>query len=189
MENPIAITLLNDFIFCPASIYFHNLDAETNLLSYQNEAQINGTDSHKKTDEHKYSDKTSILQAIFVYCEKYNLYGKIDVFDTSSGILTERKKKIARVYEGYIFQLYAQYFALTEMGYKVRSMRLYSMDDNKVYPVLLPADNIKMLQKFEALTANIQKFDFKYFKQQNSEKCKRCIYEPLCSFSRIKEDF
>ena len=25
MENPIIISNLNDFIFCPASIYFHNI--------------------------------------------------------------------------------------------------------------------------------------------------------------------
>lgn len=33
MENPINITMLNDFIFCPLSIYYHNLydDMETSL--------------------------------------------------------------------------------------------------------------------------------------------------------------
>lgn len=43
MENPIAITKLNDFIFCPASIYFHNLFGDTEKIMYQSERQINGS--------------------------------------------------------------------------------------------------------------------------------------------------
>ena len=50
-----------------------------------------------------------MLQGISVYCEKYNLVGKIDVFDEKTGILTECKKKIKTVYDGYIYQIYAQY--------------------------------------------------------------------------------
>lgn len=48
-----------------------------------------------------------MLQGVSVYCEKYNLVGKIDVFDEKTGILTERKKKIKTVYDGYIYQIYA----------------------------------------------------------------------------------
>ena len=70
-----------------------------------------------------------MLQGIGIYCEKYNLVGKIDVFDTKSGILTERKKKVTKIYDGYVFQIYAQYFSLIEMGYKVVKLHLYSMDD------------------------------------------------------------
>ena len=40
-----------------------------------------------------------MLQGIPVYCEKYNLIGKIDTFDSVKGILTERKKKIKMVYD------------------------------------------------------------------------------------------
>lgn len=32
MENPILITWLNDFIFCPVSIYFHSLYKEEMFL-------------------------------------------------------------------------------------------------------------------------------------------------------------
>lgn len=77
-EQPLAISQLNDFIFCPA-------------------------------DSATYSTQKGMLQGISVYCEKYNLVGKIDVFDKKTGILTERKKKIKTVYDGYIYQIYAQY--------------------------------------------------------------------------------
>ena len=50
MENPISITMLNDFVFCPVSIYFHSLydGVERNL--YQGKRQINGTKSHETID-------------------------------------------------------------------------------------------------------------------------------------------
>ena len=75
----------------------------------QDSFQLNGTDAHKYSDSATYSTKKGVLQGISVYCEKYNLVGKIDVFDEKTGILTERKKKIKTVYDGYIYQIYAQY--------------------------------------------------------------------------------
>lgn len=181
-ENPISISNLNDFVFCPVSIYFHSLENEENILS-QDTVQINGTHSHKNSDNAVYSSKKSILQGISVYCQKYNLCGKIDVFDSESGTLTERKKNIKTIYDGYIFQLYAQYFSLIEMGYTVSEIRLYSMDTNKVYKVPLPKDDPDMSAKFSKLINDINIFSFDTFKQTNAEKCNHCIYEPLCSFS------
>lgn len=181
-ENPIAISNLNDFIFCPVSIYFHTLEAEENILS-QDIAQINGSHSHRNSDRAAYSTKKSMLQGISVYCQKYNLCGKIDVFDTEKGILTERKKNIKTVYDGYIFQIYAQYFSLMEMGYEVKKLQLYSMDTNKVYNIELPENHPEMLHKFMKLINDINTFSFSGFKQTNAEKCNHCIYEPLCSFS------
>ncbi len=130
-EEYLPISNLNDFIFCPVSIYFHSLDYDSDKMLIQSEKQINGTSSHSACDEGRYTDKKSILQGISVISEEYGLIGKIDVFDSESGMLTERKKKINKIYDGYIFQLYAQYFALCEMGYAVKSILLYSIDDNK----------------------------------------------------------
>lgn len=186
-ENPLPISILNDFIFCPVSIYFHSLEQDMEKLISQDTFQINGTAAHRAVDNKIYSSKASILQSAFIYSEKYNLYGKIDIFDSESGILTERKKKISTVYDGYVFQLYAQYFALTEMQYSVNTLRLYSMDDNKIYPIELPSENGLMLRKFEQTVIDINSFDMDCFHQTNLLKCTRCIYEPLCSFSAIKE--
>lgn len=76
----------------------------------------------KKSDNAAYSTKVSMLQGISIYSEKYNIIGKIDIFDSEKGILTERKKKVKTIYDGYIFQLYAQYFSLREMGYVVPNL-------------------------------------------------------------------
>ena len=99
MEETILISYLNDFIFCPISIYFHKLYGNVEKELYQREYQINGTNAHKTIDNHTYSSKKSILQGIDVYTEKYDILGKIDIFDIDTGILTERKNKIKTIYD------------------------------------------------------------------------------------------
>lgn len=185
-ENPVSISNLNDFIFCPVSIYFHSLEADEEKIMYQDSVQINGTDAHKNSDFATYSTKKNVLQGTGVHCEKYDICGKIDTFDIQTGILTERKKKIKTIYDGYVFQLYAQYFALTEMQYVVNEIRLYSMDDNKVYLVKKPEEDVEMYRKFEKLLTDIHQFSLTEFSQQNIAKCQNCIYEPLCSYSALK---
>ena len=186
-EQPILITQLNDFIFCPVSIYFHSLEEDTDKILYQDSVQLNGSAAHKKSDLAEYSTKKNILQGISVYSEKYNLVGKIDVFDADKGIITERKKKIRQIFDGYIFQIYAQYYALTEMGYKINELHLYSMDDNRVYKIEMPENDKDMSKKFENTITAINEFVFDDFVQTNPLKCKNCIYNVLCSFSAEEE--
>lgn len=187
MEEPILITWLNDFIFCPASIYFHNLYGETERIAFQQPCQLNGTAAHERIDSGQYSTRKNILSGISVYCEAYNLTGKIDLFDTVSGELIERKKQIKTVYDGYIFQLYGQCFALREMGYRVRKLTLRSLSDNKKYAVPLPEDDPEKQNAFEQLLEKINRFVLSEYRQTNIEKCLHCIYEPLCSASLADE--
>lgn len=187
MDDAILITEINDFIFCPASIYFHKLYGSLDTLLYQSEDQINGTAAHKRVDEGTYSSKSNILCGIDVYSEEYNLIGKIDIFDAEKGKLRERKKRIKVIYDGYVFQIYAQYFALTEMGYNVKQLELYSMDDNKSYPVRLPSDDNEMFKKFEKTIENMKTFRMNVFMQNNVEKCRRCIYEPACDRTLLED--
>lgn len=179
-EEPIIISNLNDFVFCPASIYYHQLGSSLDKILYQNKAQIDGSFVHEKIDSQQYSTSKTVLQGISVYSEKYNLIGKIDIFDTKSKVLTERKNKITKIYDGYIFQLYAQYFSLKEMGYDIKGLRLYSYSDNKNYKIKLPENDPDMLSKFNALIKNMFNFNLENFKQTNSLKCKTCIYSELC---------
>ncbi len=183
MEYPILITWLNDYVFCPLSIYFHNLYGEKNSISYQDIKQINGTEAHKTIDSGTYSTRSSLLCGISVFCEKYNLTGKIDIFNIASGELCERKKHITQIYDGYIFQLYGQYFSLKEMGFSVKSLVLRSLDNNKSYSVSLPESDLDMFGKFEKMIDAINNFNLGAFKQTNRKKCEKCIYEPLCGSS------
>ena len=183
MESYIPISYLNDFIFCPRSIYFHQLHGRLSTKMYHDVPQVAGRAAHEAVDKKKYSTRREVLQGIEVYCSKYEIAGKIDTFDIRSGLLTERKKRIKTVYDGYVFQLYAEYFGLMEAGYEVSSIRFYSMDDNKVWAEELPEDNAEMFDKFEETVRQIHSYDLNNYKQTNAKKCENCIYEPLCDQS------
>lgn len=183
MENVILISWLNDFLFCPASIYFHLLYSNTEKMLYQGKAQIEGTAAHKTIDSGAYESAGNIITAMDVYSEEYGVSGKIDIFYVAEGRLVERKKHVNLVYKGYIMQLYAQAFALREMGYGVSNLQIRSLDDNKVYDVPLPEDDEKMTCEFTRLLKNIRSFSLDGFSQENAEKCGHCIYAPACDRS------
>lgn len=184
MDQYIRISSLNDFIFCPYSIYFHNLYENYEKQLYQDTPQINGTLNHSLIDSGNYSTSKDILQWTAVFSEKYGLIGKIDCFHIAKKSLIERKSHISEVYLGMKYQLYAQYFCLTEMGYEVEKLKLYSLDDNKVYEIPLP--NKEEIQTFEALLEEYKRFDPRNsdFKPQ-LDKCQNCIYAELCDHSLV----
>ena len=177
MDDIIIISNLNDFIFCPASIYFHKLYGSQDNLTYQSSYQINGSKAHESVDNSSYSTKKSIITALDVYSDKYKLSGKIDIYDMEKQLLIERKKHISKIYDGYVFQLYAQYYALTEMGYAVQKLEIRSLDDNKKCKINLPDEDLLMKNRFEELIDTMRSFDLNEFYQSNIEKCKKCIYE------------
>jgi CRISPR-associated protein Cas4 len=184
MESYIPISFLNDFIFCPRSIYFHQLYGRYNSDLYHDKPQTAGKITHNSIDKKNYSTRSNLLIGIEVYCQKYRLCGKIDIFDKSKGILYERKREVKKIYDGYVYQLYAHYFALNELGYKVRSIIIHDVIHNKNYPVALPEDNSEMLDKFEKLIDDINKFDLEKSKFNPSvNKCRNCIYSNLCDRS------
>lgn len=184
MEEYILITTLNDFIFCPRSVYYKQFYNERDAFTFQGKAQISGKLAHEKIDNNEYSDLSDILQGVYVYSDKYNLLGKIDIYNRKTGELTERKKTITTVYDGYIFQLYAQYFCLVEMGEKVKSLSLYSFSDNKKYPVKLPSEDTVMFGKFEKLIDDISEYNLSKDIEANENKCRNCIYNPICDVSK-----
>ncbi len=184
MENPIIFSNLNDFIFCPASIYFHNVYGQQDRRLYQSEKQLNGTNVHETVDNAK-PTTNGILRSVDVFCEKYGIVGKIDYFDEKKGVLIERKKHITKIYDGQVFQVYAQYFALSEMGYNVKKIVIHSYDDNKNYDIPLPLDDEQMLEKFEKTIDMMNNFNINDFLPSSVEKCNNCIYNDVCSVSLV----
>lgn len=184
MEAYIPISFLNDFIFCPRSIYFHLLYNNFNTAVFQQKPQLKGLEAHEKIDEKKYSTRKNVLQAQEIFCEQYNLCGKIDVFDITTGILTERKREVKVIYDGYIFQVYAHYFALKEMGYEVKKIVIHDLIHNKNYPILLPEEDLNMFHKFEKLIYDLNNFDMVTTPfEPLLSKCQNCIYNQLCDYS------
>ena len=180
MESYIQISALNDFIFCPRSIFFHGLYLGRSEYLYEEEPQFKGTSAHTAVEEGRYSSRKNVIQNMSVYSGKYNLCGRIDIFFEKTGILRERKKKITKIYDGYILQLYAQYYCLVEMGYKVNKLELYSMDTNKIFKILKPEKDKIMQEKFKKIISDINNYSLTEPFEQNIKKCEKCIYSSLC---------
>ena len=181
METMTTMTQLNDFIFCPRSLYFNGIFRNSvGTEFYHQTPQKNGLAVHAAVDEGRYSTRKDVLQGTMVYCAKYNLVGRIDVFDVATGILTERKNSITAIYNGFRFQVYAQYFALCEMGYDVRELRLYSSKDNKIYPLSLP--NEEDISAFERTLKDMEEWSPERGFSPKPKKCRACIYSSLCDY-------
>lgn len=186
MEENIIISNLNDFIFCPRSIYFHNLYYNFEEKLFHDTYQQEGKQAHKNLDKKQYSTKKNILQSIDVYSEKLGVIGKIDLYDRDKKQLIERKRSIKTIYEGYFLQLYAQYYCLIEMGYEVKELYFHSLSDNKRINVPLPTKENK--ERLKAVILKMQEFslDDKNF-TQNPKKCQMCIYKELCDYYKNDE--
>ncbi len=180
MEDYISLSFLNDFIFCPRSIYFHQLYGQYDTALYHQRPQISGRAAHQSIDHGSYSTRKEILQGVSVYSETYRLYGKIDLYNKRSATLTERKKRIHTIYDGYIFQLYGQYYGLVEMGYVVKQLQLYSLDTNQSFPIASPEEDKAKKEAFEQLIKQIRSFQLHHPFTPNPNKCARCIYSNLC---------
>lgn len=183
METYMPIAYLNDFIFCPRSIYFHQLYGRVSQRLYHTTDQIKGKAAHKTVDTQSYTTSKQVLQGMEVYSEKYKIGGKIDTYDQKKCLLVERKRKIKVIYDGYIYQIYAQYHCLKEMGYEVKNLKFYSMDDNKSYPVKKPEDDPEQQKAFEDIVEKMKNFDLDAPFTANENKCKHCIYNNLCDAS------
>ena len=180
MQSYIKISNLNDFIFCPRSIYFHGLYEDKEQKLYHREAQTQGKISHKSIDNKTYSSRKNIIQNLEIYSSKYNLCGKLDLYDSDEQKIIERKHYINKIYDGYKYQVYAQYFCLIEMGYNVRSIAFHSLKDNKKHPLAIP--NKKETEEFEKLIEKFKRFSLDDKFTQNEKKCQNCIYSPLCDY-------
>ena len=176
-EDYILITQLNDFLFCPKSLYFGSIYKKNwNDDNFEQKAQLAGKQAHKSIDEGKYSSKKSILQNQTVVSTKLGLIGKIDIFDIEKSQLTERKNNITGIYEGHKFQLYAQTFCLQEAGYNVDNLRLYDSTKNIVYPIEKPDDMEDILAE---LVLKIRNFTSNDLLEHSCSHCQQNIYREL----------
>ena len=122
-----------------------------------------------------------VLLKICPYIVKNIIYAEeLIYFFEDGGILRERKKRIAKIYDGYILQLYAQYHCLVEMGYKVNKLELYSMDTNKIFDILKPEEDAVMQEKFEKVIEEMNSYSLTAPFEPNKKKCEKCIYFSLC---------
>lgn len=186
MEENIIISNLNDFIFCPRSIYFHNLYRSFDETMYHSTYQVKGRSAHRNIDNGKYSTKNEVLQGIEVYSEELGVVGRIDLFDKEKKTLIERKNRIETIYEGYVLQIHAQYFCLIEMGYEVKRLFFHSLSDNNRMEI--PPPTLKDMERLKQVILEIKEFNLEDSGfSQNPNKCRMCIYRELCDYYKNDE--
>ena len=170
--------MLNDFIFCPYSIFLHNVYLDTDEGLYHATPQTVGRISHKATDSKTSSTSKNDIFSLSVYSCRFRLMGKIDVFRSDKKLLIERKKQLKQIFKGQIYQLWAQYLCLIEMGYEVKQLAFYEISSNKTIPISLPDDND--IKEFSSFIETFRNFNPEKTVNINPNKCKHCIYCNLC---------
>lgn len=179
MDDYISISQLNDFIFCPYSIYLHNVYMEADEGLYHATPQTKGRIAHLNVDDDTKPKKNNELVSLPVFSQRYSLMGKIDVYRINEKLLIERKYQLKQIFQGQIYQLWAQYFCMEEMGHDVEKLAFYEISTNKMIPVNLP--NEDDIHKFESFLDSFRTYDpSKDSIKLNPNKCRHCIYCSLC---------
>jgi len=178
MYDYIPISTLNDFIFCPYSIYLHNVYVSSNEELYHAVPQTRGKEAHTSIDEKKYSTLKDEMTGLSVYCNELGIAGKIDIYKGKQKLLIERKYQLNTIYQGQIYQLWAQYFCMVEMGYGVEHLAFYAIKTNKMFPVKLPGSAGK--KELATFIEKYKSYDPEEEITVTHNKCRHCIYCNLC---------
>lgn len=177
MESYIRISNINDFLYCPVSIYLHSLYEGFSVKTYHDTPQIVGRANHACFDTDTYSSARSLVGGMEVYSERLGVAGRIDLYDAGRKALIERKTRIKEIRDGYRYQLYAQYYCMIEMGYEVEKLYLHSLEDNKRYEVPIPDDGERA--RFEKTLNEMRAFDMMKVREHSCPRCAQSIYGPL----------
>lgn len=121
MIDYISISTLNDFIFCPYSIYLHNVYMEADETMYHAAPQTKGKVAHETVDRKTASNRSDDILALPVYSEEYGLMGKIDVYKQKEKKLIERKyqlKQICRVFFDALIPYKSETFRFVQQYYR-----------------------------------------------------------------------
>lgn len=179
VETYIAIATLNDFIFCPYSIYLHSVYMESDEDVYKATPQLSGSNAHSATDNRCSSTRKENLMSLPVYSDELGISGVIDLYKGDRHLLIERKNNLKHLFRGQIYQLWAQYFCMVEMGYRVDEIAFYEISTNRMLYQALPTDEDKeelknFIKKFRSYSPATTPFTI------NPNKCRHCIYCNLC---------
>ncbi|RFC54640.1 type V CRISPR-associated protein Cas4 [Brumimicrobium aurantiacum] len=178
MEFFLPISYLNDFVFCPYSIYLHQVYDNNFTDTYSAKPQEQGKRVHSKVDRPHLKNSKRILSGAYVISNRLGVYGKIDQYYLKERKLVERKYNLKKIFRGYYYQIWAQYLALEEMGHPVDSLYFQSIKKNERVEVEKP--NSEELNELRTHIKTIARFDFENEIKINPQKCTHCIYASLC---------
>lgn len=152
---------------------------DTDEMVFQASPQTQGKLAHATIDNKTASNRANDLISLPVFSERYGLMGKIDIYKIKEKRLIERKYQLKQIYQGHIYQLWAQMLCLIEMGYEVESLAFYETSKNKSIPISTPSEID--LQQFKSFLQDFRTFDPSSTPFIiNPNKCRHCIYCNLC---------
>ncbi len=178
MDDYIPLSALNDFCFCPYSLYLHQVYQPADTGLYHAAPQIKGLLAHQTIDQKTYSTRKTDLMSLPVYSESLGLLGKIDLYRKQERKLIERKYRLPHLFKGRLYQLWGQYYCLTEMGYPVDYLAFQEIASQKYIPIPLPGE--KEREELERFIENFKHFSLESPVELNPNKCSHCIYSNLC---------
>jgi CRISPR-associated protein Cas4 len=185
MDGYISFSQLNDFLFCPQSLYIHTLYHTYHTSLYHDTPQIDGKAAHETIDQGTY-ERGGWLTGLPLCSPTYRIFGKCDLYHPDTGVLVERKRTIRKIYNGQKLQVWAQAICLVEMGYPVREIYLHSLTDNTRYPIPIPDASIRSL--IVNTVVQIERYVPDETTQNiSSAKCAHCIYASLCPHACISD--
>lgn len=183
-ENYIPLSMLNDYIFCPYSIYLHNIYMEADEGVYHATPQVQGRIAHDAVDHKRSSTRKDDLMAFAVYSDQLGIIGKIDTYKSRERHLIERKYQLRKIYQGQLYQLWGEFFCMKEMGYEIEKVSFYEISTNTMMPQQLPRQ--KEWEELKAFVERFRAFDPSQPVETNPNKCAHCIYCPLCEKSNME---
>ncbi len=150
---------------------------------YHATPQVQGRYSHSTVDNNKIKDK-NVITSLSVYSDTLGLMGKIDIYRIQQKQLIERKYRLQNIFQGQIYQLWAQYFCMCEMGYDIQQIAFYEISTNTTISQQLPTkENLlelsNFIDKFNAYNPLLDHIKI------NIKKCQHCIYSKLCDKSTL----
>ena len=145
---------------------------------YHATPQIRGRLAHDTIDKKTASNRKDCMLSLSVFSERYKLMGKIDVYWADKKLLVERKFQLKQIFQGQIYQLWGQYFCLTEMGYEVEQLAFYETSTNKM--IYIPMPDEQAIEQFSAFIEQFHQYNPTADVNVNANKCRHCIYSNLC---------
>ena len=146
--------------------------------------QTRGKVAHESVDNKMSSTSKNEIQSLPVSSDELGVMGKIDIYRKNEKLLIERKYQLKQIYRGQLYQIWAQYFCMTEMGYEIEKIAFYEMSTNKMIPLDLPTS----IDKEELLTfiSRFKMYNPADSFQPNENKCRHCVYCNLCDKTQVE---
>jgi len=177
MDSYISISTINDFLYCPRSLYLHSIYSSFEANTYHDTPQTIGTIAHENIEKGTYTTTRHIFLGLSVTSNRLGIKGRIDLYDSQKHLLIERKYRVKQVYLGFIYQLYGQMYCLLEAEYPVEELLIQSLSDNKRYKIPLPITEEK--EAFESVIEQMRSFTWDNLKTHSCSHCQNHIYDLL----------